>query len=63
MGVVTDPNGSGLIVGQAYCWKWIDDPRGSLATFRLRINGEWLPGLFTCEDRRFMPVLEASHRS
>jgi hypothetical protein len=43
-------------LGRAYLTGWLLGGTGPIATYRLVIGGDELPGLFVCVGRQFAPV-------
>lgn len=45
------------VIGIAYPAGWIQDPKGGrpIATFRLEVKDQKLPGLWTCRNREYIP--------
>lgn len=51
------PAGIHRVIGIAYPAGWIQDPKGGrpIATFRLEVKDQKLPGLWTCRNREYIP--------
>lgn len=56
VGVMAEPGCCGFPIGGAHPTSWRPDRRGPIALFWLEINKRRLPGLWECQDRRFVPA-------
>jgi len=62
--VVYDTPGAGEApIGLAYPLGLVERQAVSVRTFRLAVGSEELAGAWTCDGRRFLPVIEAAKES
>ena len=63
LGVLDNLHSPPMPIGIAFCVGYVADWRGPVATFRLTIGKDILPGLYVLDRRRFVPAEEWEERA